>query len=230
MNDKFNIGLPKWPQCIIKGEKISEEQALEIIRRTDSFFCGFSSSKYDFNKQAYKICKRPDRFHDINMTENEINDIDLYLDSIKEWENKWGLIDTCYIKNDWVSSSYIEGVNGWCHPDGTIEYHHNVGKYPNVKNVYDDLAIIGKEFPFLNLTLTLMNQEECDNDISEPLVSMKLANGEVSIINTLSKEELHYEKTTNNSKRMISLGRSHETYFSLEQIQNWTDQIFTKEK
>ena len=30
--------LPKWPQFLLSGQSILREQALEIIRRTDSFF------------------------------------------------------------------------------------------------------------------------------------------------------------------------------------------------
>ena len=74
----LQVDLPKWPQCLIKGTKIAEEQALEIIRRTDSFLCNqpyvrdkdvfgkwvvdtlqipceYSSDDYDTNTLLYNI-------------------------------------------------------------------------------------------------------------------------------------------------------------------------------
>lgn len=73
----FKIGLPKWTQCVINGDKITEEQALEIIRRTDSFFFGFDGNNKKFNEIAERICRRPN-YHDFeddwnNMLKQEMN-------------------------------------------------------------------------------------------------------------------------------------------------------------
>jgi len=38
MSYLFERSLPKWPQMLVTGSPVSEEQALEIIRRTDNFF------------------------------------------------------------------------------------------------------------------------------------------------------------------------------------------------
>lgn len=216
----FNIGLPKWPQCIIKGEKISEEQALNIIRRTDNFFHGCYGNNREFNNKAYEIIKRPDRN---NYTDDNI---DTYIKDTQIWRNEWQLINTHYLGNDWISSSYIGGPNGWCHPDGTIEYHYNIGKWPDVEEVYNELCIYATEFPFLNMTVTLMSGESCADD-AEPLVSMKVYNGEVTFIETLSLDDLKYEDTPDVSMNLIfSSNKDYENYFDLDQIQKWADEVF----
>lgn len=38
MENLLDRGLPKWPQMLVTGASVTKEQALEIIRRTDSFF------------------------------------------------------------------------------------------------------------------------------------------------------------------------------------------------
>lgn len=58
--EAFQIGLLKWTQCVINGKKITEKQALEIIRRTDTFFFGCEGNNNIFNKKVKEICKRPD--------------------------------------------------------------------------------------------------------------------------------------------------------------------------
>ena len=45
--------LPKWPQCIITGERVTLEQADEIIRRTDTFLTfGFGGNDNRFDEAA----------------------------------------------------------------------------------------------------------------------------------------------------------------------------------
>lgn len=219
----FDIGLPKWPQCIIKGDKITEEQALEIIRRTDSFFHGFAGNNHEFNNKAYKIIKRP------NIDDRDEYLFEDYWDDVKEWNNKWNLLDTHYLANHWISSSYIYGPHGWCHPNGIIEYHYNIGKYPEVEEVFNELCMYAKEFPFLNMTVTLMSDEECIDE-SEPLVSMKVVNGCVDFIDTLSKDELNYKEYVIDFNNVFSLDRSSENYFSLDQLQKWHDEVFNGSK
>lgn len=213
----FNIGLPKWPQCVINGTKITEEQALEIIRRSDSFFYGGRGNDESFNKAAERIFRVPYPF-DLSMEWED------YIKEKEEFADKWGLIEeTEYLHNSWISCCWVGGYHGWCHPDGTIAYCNNIGKWPSVEDVYNDLCIIGKHFPFLNLTLTLMNAEECEEG-RESLVSMKLDNGEVSFIDTIPFKELEFNG--------IPLGfrMGQEKYFKLDDLQKWADKIYGNEE
>jgi len=215
----FKIGLPKWPQCVINGDKITREQALEIIRRTDRFFFGCASvNNKQFNKEAESICKMP-KFEDYYNDESLKDSIDEFHTAEEEFRKKWDLVETEYIHNSWISCGWIGGSHGWCHPDGTIAFCNNIGKWPNVEDVYNDLCIIGKHFPFINLTCTLMDGEECETYTS--LVSMKLENGEVSFIDTIPFKELQF----NGVKPIFNYNRR-ENYFGLNQIQKWANQVY----
>lgn len=209
--EAFKIGLPKWPQCVINGDKITEDQALEIIRRTDDFFFGFDGNNTKFNEMAERICKRPN-YHDFE------DDWNKYAKAKDEFEKNWGLVETNYINNDWISCCWVGGYHGWCHPDGTIAFCNNIGKWPEVEEVYEDLCTLGRHFLFLNLTCTLMNGEEdyCDKS----LVSMRLSNGVVEIIDTIPFEELEFNGVK------FNFGLGNENYFSLDQIQKWADEVY----
>ncbi len=209
--DAFKISLPKWSQCVINGDKINEQQALEIIRRTDSFFFGYGGNDTSFNKKAARICKRPD-YDDFR------DDWNKYQEAREYFEETWGLVETNYINNAWISCCWIGGYHGWCHPDGTIAFCNNIGKCPDVEEVYEDLCVLGKNFPFLNLTCTLMNGEEDYCDTS--LVTMKLSDGKVEFIDTIPFDKLKI----NGIKYEFRIGN--ECYFGLDQIQKWADEIY----
>ena len=214
----FKINLPKWCQMVVSGEDITEDQALEIIRRTDSAFYGnMYGNDIMYVTQAEKILNKP-KYEDFN-NYNE------YTEKQDEWEDKWGLIkDLEYLKNGFVSCSWVGGTHGWCNPNGKIEFCNNIGKWASVEGVYNEWCLIAKEFPFLNLTCTLMNGEEdyCDKS----LVTIKVCNGEVEFIDTIPYEKLEFRGKKydfNNSLDTMS-----ENYFSLDQLQKWYDEIFKK--
>jgi hypothetical protein len=53
----LETAMPKYPRLIVTGDSITKEQALEIIRRTDSFFlsaCG-TGSNHAFRMQATEL-------------------------------------------------------------------------------------------------------------------------------------------------------------------------------
>lgn len=214
------VSLPKWPQCIIKGKSIIKEQAMEIIRRTDDFFVtGYGGNNEWFNKKALRLINKPDYTNDI--------DWDEYAEQRDEWNKKWGSIGLNYLSNSWVSTAYIHGPNGWCHPDGTIEFHYNIGKWPSVEEVYDDLETLGKEFPFLELTLTLMNGEDCENS-NEALISLSLKDGVIDVCDS-STLDLTYENKPIDFIKLFSSNRNYECYFPIEQIQTWADEVFKED-
>lgn len=206
------IYIPKWPQCVINGEKITVPQALEIIRRTDTFFSGLDGNNREFNKKARAICRMPE----FEYFEN----YNIYDKAKEAFKEKWGVISTNYIDNNWISCGWIGGYHGWCHPDGTIAYCNNIGKWPEVEEVYNDLCTLGENFIFLNLTCTLMNGEE--NYCDRSLVTMQLKNGQVEFIDTIPFEQLKF----NGIK--LSVRMDNENYFGLDQIQKWADEVYNE--
>ena len=53
----FNKGLPKWPAIVVKGKPVTEDQAKEIIIRTDSFYFGCNDRAWEskINSMVYGI-------------------------------------------------------------------------------------------------------------------------------------------------------------------------------
>lgn len=167
-----NIGLPKWPQMKVSGRPVTVEQAKEIIRRTDSFFTnGYYSNDRDFVKSVCRAVGLPN-WAEVNIHEQV---------DFEKWYNAWEPVTTNYVCNSWVSSSFIFGPNGWCHPDGTIEYVHNIGKWPTVQEVLDDWTKLVTTFPFIELDCVLMSGESLNND-NRPVVGFIVSNGAVEVV------------------------------------------------
>ena len=158
-------GLPKWPKMYVTGVSIDEDKALEIIRRTDSFFHGYDGNNIELNEVVKRMISYPDS--------KSYKDFEDYLSAREEWSENWGLINCYYVENAWISTSFILGAYGWCHPNGNIGYSTNVGKWPNIKDIYTEWSLIAENFPFLELGITLYNGEYCEED-AEPVVSMKV--------------------------------------------------------
>lgn len=161
------INLPKWPQILIRGKDVSVEQALEIIRRTDIFFdfpdyCGNDRL---FNKYLMNLLNIPEA-----------------LEYRPFWRQKWGCIETeNFICNSWIVSSSLQGPNGWCSPEGKIEYAYNVAsKWPTVEELFLNFEKIAEAFPFLEFGVVVMDQEYSSMLPKNPLVSFLIKAGEVT--------------------------------------------------
>lgn len=170
-------GLPKWPQMLVTGVPVTPEQAKEIIRRTDSFFTNW----YDGNDEKYVRWVRDTLGMPRCERDGGMLKLIEYFSLRDAWQERWGCICTEYVHNSWISSPFIYGAHGWCHPDGKIGFIDNVGKWPSGEAVFLDWEIIAKKFPFLDLGITLMSGEQCEDD-TLPIVSMRVQNGAVTVI------------------------------------------------
>lgn len=226
----MNAELTKWPQMIVTGTAVSEQQALEIIRRTDDFFVWQTGNNRDYIEEAVRILRMPQ-----NSIDGDDKTFQEYWTSVKEWEEKWGLIKTMYVTNSWVSCSFAGGPHGWCHPDGNIGYTDNVGKWPSVEEVYNEWTRIAKEFPFLELEVTLMSGESYD-ELTEPVVSMLIRNGLVEMVDP-KERNLHEEfgrkkeqprNPGEHIRSLLSGNFGSENAISLEQLKKWSTQVFGK--
>ena len=173
----MSLGLPKWPQCIITGTTLPKDQALEVIRRTDIIFNGpiFANDKQyvEWLTDVLKFPKETDDAHSIEGFHE-------YWRKWHEWKGNWGYTHLQYLHNDWICCDMAQGCQGWCHPDGIIDYHFNIGKWPEVEEVWIDLDTIAKQFPFVELECTLMDSEYGEDN--SPIVSFLVRNREVEII------------------------------------------------
>jgi len=178
--DLTSIVLPKWPQMLVTGAPVTPEQAKEIIRRTDISFM----HNPDGNNKHYadRICKELHiATRKVTLARSDINIQQIDYEKFAEWKSAWGVIYTEYVKNDWLHCAYVHGPYGWCHLDGAIGFIDNVGKWPSISDVKEDWETLVDQFPFLDIGVTLMDKEHCEDFIA-PLVSMVVKNGKVEVV------------------------------------------------
>lgn len=175
----LNRGLPKWPQMIVTGPRISENLALEVIRRTDLWFMsGGGCNDRDGDRRLVQRFRMP-HYQDYAERPPEGFDWCAHWDRGERWKKAWGAIETGYVHNNWIGSSF--GPHGWCHPDGQLYYIDNVGKWPSIEEIRADWQTLASAFPFLTLTVTLMSDESCV-DNTRPVVAMGVADGQVRLM------------------------------------------------
>lgn len=176
MDHVLDVGLPKWPQMRVWGPAITPQRAAEIIVRTDSFFAwnGLGGNNHGFDRG---LC------HRLGLPYQDYGRSDNWEEIYQAWDafrKEIGFIPTEYVHNGWISNAFIFGPSGWCHPDGTIHFVHNVGKWPSVQEVLDDWARIAAAWPFLDLDACLMNEEsghDEDDGPSVPLAVIQVSGG-----------------------------------------------------
>lgn len=175
-----HVNLPKWPQMCVSGVSVSEEQAKEIILRTDMFLT--DPSEYSGgNARQFNAMYRLAAGLEKLTTHREDGSVNFR----RLWDlrhlvrEKLGVIDAQYVHNNWASSAFIGGPHGWCAPDGTIAYSDNVGKWPSENAVYEDWVDIAEAFPFLQLKATLYSGESGE-DNTVPVITFIVSNGNVT--------------------------------------------------
>jgi hypothetical protein len=184
VNGLLNLGLPKWPQMLTTGLPVGIAQAKEIIRRTDSFFTQWAGGNDDvWNKHVRQQLKMPSASYEKEFV--------VYDEGPERWRASWGIIETEYVRNSWVSCAFIYGAHGWCHPDGRIGFIDNVGKWPSIEAIYNDWRAIATAFPFLDIGVTLMNGEHNEED-KRPVVSMRIREGLVTLVDP-REDNVHFE-------------------------------------
>lgn len=224
----MNRKIPKWCQMIVTGVPVTKEQASEIIRRTDWFFLGYEGNNHSFNKKVKEITHMPDFEDD---TSYNIEEWDIYRKDKMFFDKKWGVITCSFVINDWISSSYINGPHGWCHPDGKIGYSYDIGKHPSIEEVYNDWRIIAREFPYLNLGITLMNGNSYDDNI-KPVISIKVKDGRAILISPEQEDVHKYHEVVKNVEITDEFifnrltNDDIENAIPLDVIEGWAKQVY----
>lgn len=173
-----NLNLPKWPQMLVWGEPVTVEQAKDIIFRTDPFLTSLSDMYGGNNHRWNEWARRVLGFDAFTESRDYA-----FLNRLTElFHETLGVVSTEYVHNNWASCSYVHGPHGWCHPNGTISFGDNIGKWPGALEVFKDWQAIAQAFPYLALKATLMSEEhDVEEAVSVPLVTFEVRNGEVSV-------------------------------------------------
>jgi len=167
--------LPKWPGLRVQGKRVTQEQAAEILVRTDHL--SFHSNDRAWNVICADITGVP--YDDYSIPLDEFH---ARLERRAEVLEKLGALGLEYVNNDRIGSSFIYGPHGWCDWHGTIGCDGiNVGKWPSVESVLSDWKKIAEAFPFLSLRSQLMS-EEAETENSVPLVEFVVESGNAIVV------------------------------------------------
>ncbi|RLI37481.1 hypothetical protein DRO66_03760 [Candidatus Bathyarchaeota archaeon] len=185
MKELFELGLPKWPAIVVKGESVTEEQAIEIIIKTDQ---SLPDMGYACNNDSYN--RLVSSFFGIQDRDSHNEDWELYFSDVNELSKALGKVGLVYLSNDRIASSYVGGPNGWCDLKGNISLNSkNIGKWPSVEEVYEDWVSIAKAFPYLKLRSQLFDREECEEG-HQVVIEFKVQGGEVEVLKPVEPMEV----------------------------------------
>lgn len=156
--------LTKWPLLLVTGDPVTEQQANEILIRTDSWT--LSTNDREWEAAAWSITGLvPDRYGRPGWS------------AVNSFCNDLGVLNLSYLANERITSAWIGGPHGWCDWDGTIgTANYNIGKWPGVDDVTGDWTEIAEAFPYLNLRAQLIPDE---GEAAMPAVEWRIANGSV---------------------------------------------------
>lgn len=138
--------LTKWPLLLVTGEPVTEEQANDILIRTDSW--SLMTNDKSWQRQV------------IELTGHELAEHGWGFADDRAFRREYKVLDLHYLANARIMSSWIGGPKGWCDWDGTIgTSNYNIGKWPTVEEVEEDWTAITEAFPYLDLQAQLIPEE-----------------------------------------------------------------------
>lgn len=193
----------------VAGKSITVEQAKEIILATDSFLTHVSEyvggNNREWNKWArdqlgYSVFdSNPDGSYGPSGLRFGVAH-----EKMSRVEQLAGFLKTEYVQNSWASCAFVGGPHGWCHPDGTVRYADNVGKWPSVSEVAEEWEVIGQRWPFLDVWVTLMSGESCEVH-RQSVVTFHLFGGELKFFEG-TLEPLKFDSVVAPSMKQRLLG------------------------
>lgn len=137
--------LTKWPRLLVTGQSVSEDQANEILIRTDSWMLMSNDSGW-----IRTVCAAA------GLTVGPYG----WPEGLDEFRASIGALNLSYLENSRIASSWIGGPHGWCSWSGRIGCStYNLGKWPSTEAVCDDWEAIAAAFPYLDLTAQLVADE-----------------------------------------------------------------------
>lgn len=139
--------LTKWPRLLIVGDAVTREQANDILIRTNSWYLSCSDKMWTHTVAAA-----------YGVPVGEYGDPEWK--AVRAVYQELGCLDLHYLSNDRIMSSWIGGPKGWCDWDGTIgSANYNIGKWPTLEEVSEDLTAIAAAWPFLTMHVQLLAEE-----------------------------------------------------------------------
>lgn len=164
--DLDGVWLGKWPRLIVVGQPVTEEQANEILVRTDDWY--LTGNDRHWTRLVAGVAG-------IELDEHGWT----RFAPVREFRRSVGVLDLQYLGNDQIISSWIGGPHGWCDWNGAIGCaNYNIGKHPSAAEVLDDWRTIATAFPYLDLTSQLVAEE---GEADRPAVEFRVSGGRVEV-------------------------------------------------
>ena len=212
------IYLPKWTGCVIRGDPVSEEVAERICVQTGSFNFWSNSkaleAQYDeaFERAVTSLLKESGAGRDAKGDTKGDTKGDVKSGTLSDYQGRDRraqlLADKCgrltelqYLRNGvWCSATATQ--RSWITWKGVVSYDANLGKDPDIEEIYSDWTIIAERFPELRLTCQLypcelcelegLDEDDGDSDgdgdgdgdgdrETDPLVQFTVADGKVTV-------------------------------------------------
>lgn len=177
--------LPRHPQMLVWGTPVTPEQAMEVIIRSDLMTTDVSGIHGGNDESWNQVVRKTlglQKLHDYCLNFPQ-QDQSRFLYSAQLMLRKALKAPRCaYVSTDWLSTIFVHGAHGWCHPDGTVAYIDTIGKKPTPREVLLDWSELAAAFPFLDLTVTLMS-EPYTEPVASPFMSIRVKLGKANLLN-----------------------------------------------
>jgi hypothetical protein len=231
------IELTKWPLLLVRGESVTPEQAAEVIIRTDGQY--LSSNDRYWDEQVHEALGVPYWSYEKNQSDEERS---TFWDDFSAAWKALGSLDLQYMTNSRLSTAYIYGEHGWMNWDGTVfTDNYNVGKWPEVADIQDELERIAVAFPFLKLRAQLIPNEgmghsderneygEVINGDQLPVVEFVVEDGKVELL-SLPGKPLSAPGEGPNTEEVVALfwSRSERASVSIDYIESAAQRVREK--
>lgn len=180
--------LPKWAQAYTTGLQVTRDTALEIIRRTDIFFEGCGCSSQEWSERVQHELRMPPSL--VGGHYPDLRDRVWTSERRQAWRKAWGHIETRFVDNEWICSTFKYGPRGWMHPTGSVGYIDDIGPDASPMDLLSDWSRIAREFPFLEIDVSIMSGSVKDDD-TVPLLGIKVRGDKVILVDP--DTELHLD-------------------------------------
>lgn len=172
----------KWPAVIISGDKITEEQAADVMIST-----GFDwINIYDYDADSYSsnyhdnLIKLSDELSKNEMFKYEgINEHCGHILFPNYIQSKLSL----HLRGLSLNSLY-NSINRdyWCTADGSIFSIKSIGSWPSNVDIIQDAKLIARTFPYLHINISVYDyhSESYNESVYIELFNIEIKNGKAS--------------------------------------------------
>ena len=178
--------IPKNASYVVMGTPVTEEQATEIIVRTDSWkFKNWIGNLPDILRVIG--IPVPDRIEYRDRKVLSVKDlVSEDLELVEKLRKDLCVLDLKHFYTERLTENIFGNRRGWCTWMGRVfeNYSHVVDLTQKPSELLEDWALIAKAFPFLNLRCQIMDKlrSRDKDEVLQPCLEIKVKEGKASLI------------------------------------------------